>query len=124
MGFGTSFSLVHVDCLDWVHTGVVRRFIRGILGTAIATGIYFLFVLIPSNDNPTKFFFHFALPAMLISFFIYGLFPIICLKINLVVVQEGMLHYDQVNQIAYDRNDINRKVTGSQLSDEETDKKN
>ena len=20
MGFGTSYSLVHVDCLDWVHT--------------------------------------------------------------------------------------------------------
>src|SRR5207244_1936699 len=43
---------------------------------------------IPANDNPTKFFFHFVLPAFLISFFIYGIFPVICLKCHLVEVKE------------------------------------
>lgn len=43
MGFGTSFSLVHVDCLDWVHTKPLLRVVRGILGSGIAAGFYFIF---------------------------------------------------------------------------------
>jgi hypothetical protein len=84
MGFGTSYSLVHVDCIDWVHTSWKLRLVRGILGTAITLGVYLLFLLIPCNDNPTKYFFQFALPSLLLSFFIYGIFPILCLKISLV----------------------------------------
>lgn len=84
MGFGTSYSLVHVDCLDWVHTSMTKRIIRGLLGCAIALGIHTAFQFIPCNDNPTRFFFLFALPAMILSFFIYGIFPIICMKIGLV----------------------------------------
>lgn len=84
MSFGTSYSLVYVDCLDWVHTGLFKRVIRGILGALIATGIFFLFQLIPCNDNPTRFFFLYAMPALVIAFFVYGVFPIICLKLKLV----------------------------------------
>lgn len=40
MGFGTSFSLVHVDCIDWVHTGIIKRLLRAILGSAIAVAAY------------------------------------------------------------------------------------
>jgi hypothetical protein len=39
---------------------------------------------VPCNDNPTRFFFRFGLPSLSLSFFIYGLFPIICLRIGLV----------------------------------------
>jgi hypothetical protein len=44
MGFGTSYSLVHVDCIEWVHTDRVRKLIRGVLGCAIAFGVYFSFL--------------------------------------------------------------------------------
>jgi hypothetical protein len=57
MGFGTSYSLVHVDCLDWVHTTPLLRVLRGFIGSAISIGIYYLFQLIPSNDEPTRYFF-------------------------------------------------------------------
>jgi hypothetical protein len=40
MGFGTSYSLVHVDCLDWVHTSLLKRIARGVLGCAIMAGVY------------------------------------------------------------------------------------
>jgi hypothetical protein len=86
MGFGTSYSLVYVDCLDWVHTSVFLRILRAIIGGGIAIGIYYLFLLIPANDNPTRYFFHYVLPALVLSFFIYGLFPVICQKIRLVKV--------------------------------------
>jgi len=84
MGFGTSYSLVHVDCIDWVHTSLLKRIIRGLLGSAISVGTFYLYRLIPTNDSPTKYFFHFALPCLQSSFFVYGIFPIICLRIGLV----------------------------------------
>jgi hypothetical protein len=84
MGFGTSYSLVHVDCLNWVHTDWKRKLARGLLGTGIAGGAYFAFEQIPCNDNPTRFFFLYALPALSISFFVFGVFPIICDKLGLV----------------------------------------
>lgn len=84
MGFGTSYSLVHVDCLDWVHTKLYLRLIRAVIGCGIAGVTFYGFQKIPTNDNPTKYFFHFALPYLLLSFFIYGVFPILCSKIYLV----------------------------------------
>jgi hypothetical protein len=84
MGFGSSYSCVHVDCLDWVHTDWVRKLVRGIIGLIIAIVVFLLFQLIPGNDNPTIFFFHNAFPALVISFFIFGIFPIICNKVGLV----------------------------------------
>ena len=44
MGFGTSYSLVYVDCLDWVHTPLILRIIRAILGGGIAIGVYWIFL--------------------------------------------------------------------------------
>ena len=84
MGFGTSYSLVHVDCIDWVHTSLLLRMVRGFIGCAISLGVFYLFKLIPTNDDPTKYFFEFALPSLLLSFFIYGVYPILCVKMKLV----------------------------------------
>lgn len=78
MGFGTSYSLVYVDCLDWVHTPYYLRIIRTIIGGAIAGVVYWLFTLVPANDNPTRYFFHFVMPAVILSFFIYGIYPVLC----------------------------------------------
>eukprot|EP00349_Pseudokeronopsis_sp_Brazil_P000047 CAMPEP_0202956488 /NCGR_PEP_ID=MMETSP1396-20130829/993_1 /ASSEMBLY_ACC=CAM_ASM_000872 /TAXON_ID= /ORGANISM="Pseudokeronopsis sp., Strain Brazil" /LENGTH=477 /DNA_ID=CAMNT_0049673519 /DNA_START=6 /DNA_END=1439 /DNA_ORIENTATION=- len=88
LGFGISFSLVYVDCLDWVHTKPHLRLIRALLGCGIAGGVYYGFQQIPAEDSPTKYFFHYVLPALLVSFFIYGLYPILCLKIGLVSVSK------------------------------------
>ena len=87
MGFGTSYSLVHVDCLDWVHSELYLRIIRGVLGCAISGAVFFGFQFIPCNDNPTRFFFLYALPALLLSFFVFGVYPILCQKIGLVKVR-------------------------------------
>jgi hypothetical protein len=46
--------------------------------------VYFGLDYIPGPDNPTKFFFHYFLPYTFLSFFVYGLWPVICLKIGLV----------------------------------------
>jgi hypothetical protein len=88
MGFGTSFSLVHVDCLDWVHTSMWQRILRSLIGCIIAAAVYLGFTYIPCNDNPTRYFFQFVCPSLLLSFFIYGVFPIMCQKINLVKIRD------------------------------------
>jgi len=84
MGFGTSYSLVYVDCLDWVHTDLLRRAIRTVVGSGIAVGFYFALQQVPANDNPTKYFFHFVLPALILPFFVFGLFPRLCQLVGLV----------------------------------------
>lgn len=84
MGFGTSYSLVYVDCLDWVHTRLWKRLLRGVLGCSITSGMYVVYNLIPCNDNPTRFFFRYTVPALTLSFFIYGIYPILCNKIGLI----------------------------------------
>jgi hypothetical protein len=89
MGFGISYSLVYVDCLDWVHTMLPLRILRTVIGLGVSGGVYYGFYSIPTNDNPTKYFFHYVMPALIISFFIYGIFPVICLKCKLVQVKEA-----------------------------------
>ena len=49
---------------------------------------FFFFVTKNSNDQATKFFFIFFLPNALVSFFVFGFFPIICNRIGLVISSE------------------------------------
>ena len=88
MGFGTSFNLVYVDCIDWVHTLVSLRLLRAIIGVAISAAIFYVFYLIPTADNPSKFFFAYFLPYQTISVVMYGVYPVLCNKLSLVKVHE------------------------------------
>ena len=84
MSFGTSYSISVVDPIDWVHTSLTKRLIRGVAGTLISVGFYNLVLLIKVIDQTTIFLIHRAFTAFTCSFFIYGLYPIICQKIGLV----------------------------------------
>jgi hypothetical protein len=78
MGFGTSYSIEKVDCLEWVHTRPMKRLIRGVLGVGITLLIYGLILLIDPADTASIFMIEHALPSLLFSLFNYGWFPIIC----------------------------------------------
>ena len=78
MSFGTSYSIQIVDPIDWVHTSLTKRIIRGVLGVGISIGFYTLMYLINPVDQSTIFIVHKLTIALVSSFFIYGLFPIIC----------------------------------------------
>jgi hypothetical protein len=73
-----------------VHSEVWRKILRLILGLSISMGVayFFFFITKNSNDQATKFFFIFFLPNALVSFFVFGLFPIICNRIGLVISSE------------------------------------
>jgi hypothetical protein len=43
MGFGCSYSLVDVDCIDWVKTRIIKRIIRAFIGVFLAVGFYISF---------------------------------------------------------------------------------
>lgn len=88
MGFGTSYSITQVDCLDWVHTGTLKKVIRGVIGCSIIYGITFGCRSIETNDEATIFVLHNAFPALICSLFIFGIFPAICLKVNLVDIRD------------------------------------
>ena len=86
MVFGQSYSLNYVKPLLWVHTPWHKKILRTILGIGICAGVYWVFwyFAITTTNEPTKFTFVFAVPFLLLSFFTYGFFPIICQKIGLV----------------------------------------
>jgi hypothetical protein len=89
MVFGQTYSLNYVKPLLWVHTGPCKKFVRTVLGLALSGGIYFLCTYwVHSNDHATKYFFKYLLPALLMSFFNYGLFPIFCNRVGLIISRE------------------------------------
>jgi len=85
--FGQTYSLNYVRPLLWIHTPLWKKLIRTIIGLSIAAGFNYLFFLFvkSSNDVATRFFFGRACPMFIMSFFIFGLYPIVCNKIGLVL---------------------------------------
>jgi len=86
MIFAWPFAMLHFSALQWINTARWKRVVRMILGLSIAVGAFFFFAWIVSdtNDLATIFFFGHALPNFLISFFIFGLFPIMCKWMHLI----------------------------------------
>jgi len=84
MGFGTSYSISHVDCIDWVHTRLWKKAVRGVIGVGITVGLYLSLHTIKIVDPDTHFFVKHAMPSLLFSLFIYGLYPLLCQNVGLV----------------------------------------
>jgi hypothetical protein len=86
MVFGQSYNLNYVKPLNWVHTHWTKRAVRAIIGAFVAVGLYafFYFLMRNNRDQSTVYFFRYALPAFVISFIMYGFFPVVCKKIGLV----------------------------------------
>lgn len=79
MSFGCSFSLVEVDCIDWVKTSLKKRLVRAVIGTGIAIGLRELFRYISIEDQQlTEYMVNLLLPSLVIPFLIYGPFLILC----------------------------------------------
>lgn len=93
-----------------MHSEVWRKLLRLVLGLSISIGIayFFFFITQHSNDQATKFFFIFFLPNALISFFIFGFFPIICNRIGLVISSE---QFQKMKKLQEERTLGNNKVT-------------
>ena len=51
MGFGTSFSLIEVDCFDWVKTRPWKRFLRAAIGGSLSYLIKRIFDALPMSDK-------------------------------------------------------------------------
>ncbi len=88
MIFGWPYAMLHFKALSlqWINTALWKRVLRTVLGISVAVGIYYFFQWVTSetNDIATKYFFGNLIPQFLTSFFIFGLFPILCKLIGLV----------------------------------------
>ena len=80
MIFGWPYALLHFSALQWVNTSPMKKFVRTFIGLLIALGVreFFTWTVSHTNDISTMYFFGFALPYFLISFFIFGIYPIMC----------------------------------------------
>jgi len=94
MIFGWPYAMHHFKALalQWINTSLWRRFIRLIVGLSIAFGINYFFNWLTSkiSDVPTKFFFGYAFPGFIVSYWIFGIFPIICKWLHLVQKEEEL----------------------------------
>ena len=94
MGFGCSYSLVQVDCIDWVKTSLPKRLVRGIIGCCLGLGVYLLCLMFSLKDaHVTEYVVTSVVPLLVIPFFTYGPFLILCQKIGLV--DQQTYQYDQ-----------------------------
>lgn len=86
LGFGVSYSLYDVDCIEFVKSAWWKRLIRTVLGVSIGIGIRLLFSFLNRNniDDMSYFLVGTAIPMFLISYLIHGPFINICAKLHLV----------------------------------------
>ena len=86
MIFGWPYALHHFSALQWINTSLWKRVLRMVLGLAITVGVqvFFTWCVSSTNDIATMYFFGYAVPYFVNSFFIFGLYPIICTWIGLV----------------------------------------
>ena len=75
------------------------------------------FNAIPANDNPTKYFFHYVLPSLLLSFFIYGLYPVMCLRLGMVKVEESFLNM-RPSRVSFPNTSDRRRFSADLKTDE------
>ena len=92
LGFGTSYSLTEVDCIDWVKTNWMKKIFRGVLGCGIAELIFWSFNYLYNNAIKSssqdsvlaKYCFTGAFPYIIVPLLIYGPFLVFCQRDNLV----------------------------------------
>ena len=91
MIFGWPYAILHFSALQWINTSLYKRLLRMILGVSIAVGVQYFFKWVThvTNDIATRYFFGHAVPFLLNSFFIFGLFPIMCKFMRLVQKEEN-----------------------------------
>lgn len=89
MGFGCSYSLVEVDCMNWIKTSFVKRLIRAILAIVLSVLMFLLltdpkYISLEDESYLTEFFVRWFLPYSIIPFVMYGPYLILCQKLRLV----------------------------------------
>ena len=90
LGFGTSYSLLEVDCFDFVRTHWAKKVGRAFLGCGLAEGIYAIFIdAFPGKGFLTRFCFEGVFPHFLVPFIVYGPFQVFCKWIHLVDTDSG-----------------------------------
>jgi len=91
MAFGQSYTANFVEPLLWVKTSFRLKIIRAVVGILLSAAILALCYvpnwIIKDDELATQFTFGHLLPALLISLFVYGCYPVLCLKFGWVAHQ-------------------------------------
>jgi len=94
MIFGWPYAMHHFKsgALQWINTSLWKRLIRVVIGISVAIAIDVLFEQITRgiNDVAFKFFFGHCTPALITSFWIFGICPIVCKWCHLVLSEEDL----------------------------------
>ena len=72
---------------------------------------FFYYFVKDTNDQATKYFFIFLLPNFLVSFFVFGWFPIICNWMGLVITRENFGQIMQRRKQAEMQDKVKKEVT-------------
>lgn len=129
MIFGWPYAMYHFKSLPllWINTSLWKRLVRMVLGVAGAIGINYVleYATLDIPDQATKFIFGHALPGFLSAFWVFGIFPIVCKWLHLVLKEEdlGKLFPGLASQVlSTNKNkdnsflDGNDKASGTQLT--------
>lgn len=80
MVFGQSYAIQFVQPLLWVGANWLKRVFRTLIGVGLAVCLYapFYYGVRDLNDDTTRFMFLALIPALTISFLMYGVYPRVC----------------------------------------------
>ena len=88
--FGQSFAINFVRSVQWSHTPLWKRLVRSLLGLSLAIGVTESMALFTNKmtDFASQYFYSHLLTNLVLSFFIFGLYPVICSKCGLMISAE------------------------------------
>ena len=99
--FGQSYSLNYVQPLLWIHTPMWKKVIRMLIPIIPITAYYYLSInyINLSQESPWHYILNWSLINLIESYFIFGLYPILCKKLHLTVTEE---QFNEKNPEFYD----------------------
>ena len=99
--FGQTYSLNYVQPLLWIHTPMCKKIVRMLI--VIVPFLTFYYVsqkyITLERSSVLYYLLNWSIINLLESYFVFGLYPIICKKLHLIVTEE---QFNQINPDFYD----------------------
>ena len=80
--FGWAFANTEIDNYLFEGTTPDKRGLRAVIGVLITIMIYKLFHLLPVDNYLTDYVFYRALPNLIVTYTIFGIYPVFCKHIG------------------------------------------
>jgi len=105
--FGQTYALNYIQPLLWIHTPAYKKVARMLIVIIPILLFYYVYQKYLTSDRASILYYllNFSVVNLVESFFIFGLYPILCKKLHLIVTEDEFKRknpefYDVTPQLA------------------------